>query len=296
MTGAEVLFQLGEVRSIPEGLLTMITRINEIVSIFSAVNLDCEANIATQQRRILMAFCVLSEDLYNYCLANLKETETLQEIRKYYNDSLESNNVTGSNFGFANAIKIGYLITKGNSGYIINFANLTALCTALGAFKMVPSCKGIASLEVLPVKEKTIEEQIEKVPNTLGKIELREAVNNAKNIPNRKKSEPVKNTEDDDDTEDNNDTEDTEDTEDYSEPEPVKPEPVKPVKPAECEPVHTEPEYSALALAMVLNKHRSNEDYLLAFARQCFNLKIGLTLLRAFNEVNQSSKTISLRD
>jgi hypothetical protein len=219
------------------------------------------------------------------CLANLKETETLQEFRTYYNNSLETNGVTGSNFGFSNAIKIGYLLTHGFSSWVINFPNLTALATALAVFKMVPACKGIASLEVIPVKEKTLEKQIETVPNTLSKIELREAVNNAKGIPNRKKSEP----EPVDDIETEDETED--ETEEYSEPEPV-----KPVKPVECEPVHTEPEYSALSLAMVLNKHRNNEDYLLAFARQCFNLKIGLTLLSAFNEVNQSSKTISLRD
>ena len=249
----------------------MITNIDNFVSKFASVNSDCEANIASQQRKILLAFCILSEDLFNYSMANLKETETLQEIRNYYNNSLESNGVKGSNFGFSNAIKIGYLITKGNSLWVINFENLTSLCTALGAFKMVPSCKGIASLEVIPVKEKTISEQVEKVPNTLTKVELREAVNDAKNIPNRKKPEPVNETEDE--------------TEDET----------VPVKSAESVPVHTKPENSALALAMVLAKNRSNDDYLLAFARQCFNLKIGQVLMACFNEVNQGIK-VNLKD
>lgn len=241
----------------------MVKSISAIVSNFAKLNEKSEVIISKQLQRVSHGFIEMSICLVDRIEQTLREDELLADTRKQYNDALLAAMLKGSNYGFSNVLKIGN-IAKKNKEWLLGFNSLSALCVALAAFTSVPSCKGIAALEIMPVdKHKTVDGMVREIDNTLAVDQIRDTINTAKGIPNKEK------------------------TKDESAP---KKDESTLAKPNESAPVHTAKETTALSMATVIAVKKHDKDFLLAFVRQIFNAKADKEFLAAVDEVKMSNR------
>lgn len=233
----------------------MVKSISSIVSKFATINQSSESMINKQLQRIAHAFIDMATSLVDGIQETLSEDETLAESRKEYNQALLESGLKGSNYGFSNVLKIGN-IAKKNKAWLLGFQSLSALCVGLAAFSSVPSCKGIGALEIITAdKNKTVDDMVKGINNSLPVDQIRSAVNEVKGIPSKAKVESIEKVES-----------------------LVKNESaIQPI-------VDNTIEKSALYLAKAINANRDNKEFLLAFSVSCFNLGCIDKVLNALNE------------
>ena len=238
-----------------ERVFTMVKSISSVVAAFAKVNDSSESMINKQLQRISHAFIDMSINLVDGLQESLTEDETLAEPRKQYNQALIDCMLKGSNYGFSNVLKIGN-IAKKNKAWLLGFQSLSALCVGLAAFSSVPSCKGIGALEIITAdKNKTVDDMVKGINNSLPVDQIRSAVNEVKGIPSKAKIEST------DKVESLVKNEST----------------IQPI-------ADNAVEKSALYLAKALNANRDNKEFLLAFSVSCFNLGCIDKVLNALNE------------
>lgn len=238
----------------------MVKSISSIVNVFANLNEKSELVIGKQLQLQAHGFIEMAISLVDRIENTITENDTLADVRKEYNECLLSVNLKGSNYGFSNVLKIGN-IAKKNKPWLLGFKSLTALAVGLGAFSSVPSCKGIAALEIMAAKG-TVDDQIKKIDNSLANEQIREIVNTAKNIPNKPKIDDSK-------------AVDTVFTESKA--------------------VDTVEEKSALTVAKIINSNRDNEAFLIAFCADCFNLGCLNQLAEQIEKTKKNVKSVSLK-
>ena len=221
--------------------------------------------LTREEHKLTQAFVHCSRDVFECVSANIKEDETLTEYRKEYQSAIIELGLKGSNYTFANAMKIGKLY-KEKLSWLLGFKNLTSLAIALAGIVMVPACKGLASLEVMPAGKASLDETILSLPSHLNSAELREKVNTIKGIPAKEAKEAKE------EKEVNSITG-----------------AIVSAREVLSSPTETVIEKTALAMAKTISALRDNEAFLLAFASQCANLGIINTLLVSLNKANRIS-------
>ena len=224
--------------------------------------------LTREEHKLTQAFVHCSRDVFECVSANIKEDETLTEYRKEYQSAIIELGLKGSNYTFANAMKIGKLY-KEKLSWLLGFKNLTSLAIALAGIVMVPACKGLASLEVMPAGKASLDDTILSLPSHLNSAELREKVNTIKGIPAKEAKEAKEEKEE-------------------KEVEKITGAIVS-AREVLSNPTETVIEKTALAMAKTISALRDNEAFLLAFASQCANLGIINTLLVSLNKANRIS-------
>lgn len=225
--------------------------------------------LTREEHKLAIAFVHCSKDVFECVSSNIKEDETLTEYRKEYQSAIIELGLKGSNYTFANAMKIGKLY-KEKQAWLLGFKNLTSLAIALAGIVMVPACKGIASLEVMPAGKASLDDTILSLPSNLNSAELREKVNIIKGIPS--KEEKIKEVEEKEEKEVNSITG-----------------AIVSAKEVLSAPTETVIEKTALAMAKTISAMRDNEAFLIAFSSQCANLGVITILLDKLNKANKIS-------
>lgn len=226
-----------------------------------------EALITKEEKKLAEAFIYLAIDIYKLIEGRLREDETLQAYRKEMQEAFSKVGLKGSNYTFANMMKIGR-IAENNLTWLLGFKNLSVLAIGIASFEMVPACKGIKGLEIKPVindNKTTVQSVIDKIePEKHNAVSLREVVNGFKGISKAESQ-----------------------VESKIEP---KIEPEIEISKA----VDTSAEKHALQIAKIIADYRDNEAFLLAFSVQLLNLKIINTIKASIDDVLKNNKRVDL--
>lgn len=220
-------------------------------------------------------FVDMAKNLTNFIGKNIREDQGLADYRKEYNQACKELGLNGSNYGFSNILKAGYLADK-NLAWMLSFNSLSSLTVGLAGFKSVPACNGIKALEIVPVKGNNIQAMIEKIDPSLDNAQLRETIGLEKgNRPAEDSALKVEKSQEVDSK-------------------PIVTESKQSKLDNDSKPVNNGIESIAINLAKTIADYRNQEGFLLALAVNLQKFKVIISLKREIDELLVNTKRVDL--